>query len=133
MPLCKWDTFWMVSCLICYFIVILFYIERKWLRNLPTNLPLNSILYGKFQRFNVIDGRIQIWKIVEFPKIWIKMKNFKTFYKAQTASHLKDIIQSPLPPDKIFNISGTNLLSKCFKNVVLGRQEMVQCKWFFWH
>ena len=26
-----------------------------------------------------------------------------------------------------------HLLSKCFKKVVLGRQEMVQCKWSFWH
>ena len=33
------------------------------------------------------------WKIVEFPKISIKMKNCKTFYKAQTASRLKGIIQ----------------------------------------
>ena len=26
-----------------------------------------------------------------------------------------------------------HLLSKCFKNAVLGRQEMGQCKCFFWH
>ena len=26
-----------------------------------------------------------------------------------------------------------HLLSKCFKNAVLVRQEMVQCKYFFWH
>ena len=26
-----------------------------------------------------------------------------------------------------------HLLSKYFKKVVLGRQEMVQCKWSFWH
>ena len=35
------------------------------------------------------------WKIVEFPKILIKMKSFKTFYVAQTTSHLKEIIQIP--------------------------------------
>ena len=29
-PLCKWNAFWMHSCLICYFIVKLFYIEIKW-------------------------------------------------------------------------------------------------------
>ena len=28
-------------------------------------------------------------KIVEFPKMSIKMKNFKTFYEAQAASPLK--------------------------------------------
>ena len=35
------------------------------------------------------------WKIVEFAKISSKMKNYKTYYKAQTASHLKEIIQLP--------------------------------------
>ena len=32
------------------------------------------------------------WKIVEFPKISIKIKNCKTFYEAKTASRLKEII-----------------------------------------
>ena len=74
----------------------------------------------------------------------IKMKNCKTFYVAQTASCLKSF---SLPPahalsDKILprlwnknfltEIYG-HLLSKFFKNVVLGRQEMVQCKCFFSH
>ena len=35
------------------------------------------------------------WKIVVFPKISIKMKNFKIFYKAQTASRIKEDIQAP--------------------------------------
>ena len=72
MPLCNWHTFWMAPCLICYFIVILFYIERKWLllRNLARILPLKSKLSGKFQCFNAIDGGIKILK-----KSWI-YKNF---------------------------------------------------------
>ena len=47
MPLCKWYTFWMPPCLNSYFIVILSYIERKWLlmRNLATMLPLKSKSY----------------------------------------------------------------------------------------
>ena len=81
-------------------------------------------------------------KIVGFPKIFIKMKNWKTFYEAQTASHLKEIIQpppNPPTPGKSYYFSGTkycyiqryteiyrHLLSKCFKNEVPGRQEMVQ-------
>ena len=88
------------------------------------------------------------WKIVEFQKISIKMKNCKTFYETQTASCLKEIIQPPqppIPPDKILiRLWNKNfleryteiyryLLSKCFKKVVLGRQEMVQCKCFFLH
>ena len=45
------------------------------------------------------------WKMVKFPKISIKMKHCKTFNEGQTASHVKEIIQTlpyPLPqPDKI--------------------------------
>ena len=97
----KWHNFWMVPYLICYFFVILFYIERKWLlmRMLFTILPLKSKLSGKFNRFNAINRNIKMLKIVEFSKISIKTKNFKIFYKAQTANHLKEIIQPPpIPP-----------------------------------
>ena len=89
--------------------------------------------------------------MVEFPKFSIKMKNCKTFCEAQTASRFKKIIQPPpthnptLPQIKSSCISGTkvffrryaeiyrHLLSKCFQNAVLRRQEMVQCKRYFWH
>ena len=52
----------MALCLICYFIIILFYIEWKWIltRNLATALSLKNELSGKFQCFNAIDGNIQI-------------------------------------------------------------------------
>ena len=47
------------------------------------------------------------WKIVEFPKISIKIKNCKTFYEVQTARRVKEIIQPlhhPFPqPDKILH------------------------------
>ena len=77
------------------------------------------------------------------------MKNCKTFYEAQTASCLKEIIEPPPnsqpTPHKIksYYVFGTkiflrryteiykHLLSKCFKNAVPGRQEMVQRKCFF--
>ena len=61
MPLCKWHTFWMTTCLICYFIVILFYIERKWLfrRNVAIIVPLKSKSSGKFQRSNNNDEIIE--------------------------------------------------------------------------
>ena len=76
------------------------------------------------------------------------MKNCKTFCKAQIAIRFMEIIQPPPSHPhqiKIYYISGTkiflgryieiykHLLSKCFKNAVLARQEMVQCKYFFWH
>ena len=82
------------------------------------------------------------WKIVEFPKFSIKTKNCKTFYEAQTESHLAEIIwphpQASPHQVKSYLTSGTNiflwryteiyrhLLSKCFRNAVLRRQEMVQ-------
>ena len=130
------------------FFVILLYIERKWLlmRNVALILPLKSKLSGKFQRFNAINRSIKMLKIVEFSKISIEMKSCKTFCKAQTANRLKKYIQSPpFHPDQIkhYYISETkflirryikiyrHLLSKCFKNEVLGCQEMMQCKYSF--
>ena len=68
------------------------------MRMLFTILPLKSKLSGKFKRFNAINRNIKMLKIVEFSKISIKTKNFKIFYKAQTANHLKEIIQPPPPP-----------------------------------
>ena len=132
----------MTAYLICYFIVILFYIEKRWLlmRNLATILPLKSKLSGKFQLFNAIDGRIEMLKNSWNSKNPFKMKNCTTFYEAQIVSRLKEII---LPPPthpyqiksyyvfktKIFlrRYAGKygNLLSKCFKNTFFGRQEMV--------
>ena len=35
----------------------------------------------------------KFWNIVEFPKLSIKMENFKTFYEAQTESRFQEIIQ----------------------------------------
>ena len=68
MPLSKQHISWMAPSLICYFIVILFYIEKKW----PSDEKFNhkSKLYGKFQCFNAIDGSIKMLTIG-----WIS-KNF---------------------------------------------------------
>ena len=86
-------------------------------------------------------------KIVEFSKISVKIKTCKTFCKAQTANRLKKFIQSPpplsSPPDKTLLCLGNkiflnryieihgHLLSKYLKNGVLGRHEVVWCKYFF--
>ena len=86
-------------------------------------------------------------KMLEFQKNSIKMKNCKTFYETQTASYLKEIIQPPqptLPSDKIllcfwkilirrYTEIYRHLLSKCFNNAVLWRQEMMLPKCFFWN
>ena len=138
MPSFKWHTFWMAPCLISYFIVISFCIERKrfLMRNLATILPLKPKLSGKFQRFNAIDGSIKLLKKSWISKkIPVKIKNCKAFYKTQTASRLNEIIY--LFGTKLFWGSYTeifrHLLSKYFENGVFGRQEMLQCKCFFWH
>ena len=123
------------------FFVMFFYIERNWLlmRNLVTILPLKSKLSGKYQRFNAIDRSIKMLKIIQFSKTSIKTENCKTFYKAQTASHLKEIIQpppyqiKPYPFLRRYKEIYRHFLSMCFKNAVLGCQEMVQYKYLFWH
>ena len=93
MPLYKWYTFWMTPWLICYFIVNLFIIERKWL------LMRNSKLPRKFQRFNDIDGSIEMLENREFPKFLIKMKICKTFFEAQITSRLNEPSLN-LPPTR---------------------------------
>ena len=45
------------------------------MRNVATTLPFKSKLSGKFQRFNPIEGSIEMLEKVEFPKISVKMKN----------------------------------------------------------
>ena len=52
----------MIDLFFVFFIAL--YIERKWLlkRNLATILPLKSKKFGKFQRSNTIDGRIEVLK-----------------------------------------------------------------------
>ena len=97
----KWRTFWVAPCLICYSFVILLYIERKWLftRKSVTIFPFKSELSRRFQHFNAIDRSIKILKIVEFSKISIRMKNCKTFCKAEAASHHKEVFQQILTPN----------------------------------
>ena len=134
--------------LLLFYHFLLYRKKRLLMSNLATILRLKSKLSGKFQHFNTTDRSIKIVKkIVEFSKISIKMKNCKTFCQVQTASHVKEIIQPPPPhltPYQIkpYYVSGTNiffrrykeiyrhLLSKCFKNAVLGRKDMVQYKYF---
>ena len=43
------------------------------------NRPFEVQIVSKIQRFNAIDGNIEMLKNVEFPKTPIKMKNWKLF------------------------------------------------------
>ena len=60
------------------------------MRNIANILPLKSKLSGNVSVSVLLMEVSKCRKIVEFPKISIKMKNFKTFDKDQTASHLKE-------------------------------------------
>ena len=122
MSLWKWRSFWITPCLICYFIVILFYIESKWLliRNASTILPFKSKLSGKFQSFNAIDGgSIKMLKKKLNFQNEIKMKDCKTFY--EKASYLKEIIQparTHSPRDIIsLRLWNKHFLTGIYKNI----------------
>ena len=87
---------------------MLLQIERKWLlrKNLATILLLKSKLSGEFQRFNAIDGSIEMLKIS------INMKNLKTFYESQTAICLKELF---IPPQvKASYVSGKKVFERRF-------------------
>ena len=107
MPLCKWHTFWMAPCLICYFIVKLFYIERKWLlmRNLATILPLKSKLSGKFQRFNAVNGSIKMlknaWIAKKFQLKWKIVNHFIRPKQRPVLRRLFSLPQSPTHPHQV--------------------------------
>ena len=116
MALCKWHKFWMTS----FFIVL--YIERKWvlIRNsAAVLLPLKSI-------FNSTDGSIEMRKMVEFPKVSIKIKNYKAIYEVQTVSCLKKIIQPPPNPtphqikfleQDLERVWNKNFLTEIYRNI----------------
>ena len=60
---------------------------------------------------------LKCWKIVGFPKISIKMKDFKIFYGAQTLIY--KIIQPPPPPppDKTSHVSGTKFFLQSYTGI----------------
>ena len=106
-PLSKWHTFWMALCLICYFIVILFYIERKWLfmRNV-------AIILSKY------------WKIVEFRKSHLKWKIVIHFTRPKQRVALRNLFSpsppppAPIPPDEILLcLRNKNFLTEIYRNI----------------
>ena len=146
MSLCKWQMFWMATCLICYFIVILFYIERKWLlmRNLATILLFKSKLSANLQRFDAIDGSIENfqlkWKIVK------QAQNFITKIYRNIQAFAFKVIQGPvqlffLTPKKKKKkmlarkfVKGDRFLAVLWEHVILNVEWVEICKMseFFW-
>ena len=97
--------------------------------------------YEKFSQNLTLEEVSKCWKIVEFTKISVKMKNCKTFYKAQKSSRLNKIIQ--LLPNPLHQINlATSFLTEIYRNkrtfafkvlqeCSFVRQETVKCKCFF--
>ena len=128
MSLCKWQMFWMATCLICYFIVILFYIERKWLlmRNLATILLFKSKLSANLQRFDAIDGSIENfqlkWKIVK------QAQNFITKIYRNIQAFAFKVIQecssweSRKGPVQLFCLTSKKKKKNACQKICKGRQ-----------
>ena len=152
--LCKWQMFWMATCLICYFIVILFYIERKWLlmRNLATILLFKSKLSVNLQRFDAIDGSIENfqlkWKIVKqaqnfITKIYrnIQAFAFKVIQECSSWESRKGAVQlfflTPKKKKKMLArkfVKGDRFLAVLREHVILNVEWVEICKMseFFW-
>ena len=153
--LCKWQMFWMATCLICYFIVILFYIERKWLlmRNLATILLFKSKLSVNLQRFDAIDGSIENfqlkWKIVKqaqnfITKIYrnIQAFAFKVIQECSSWESRKGAVQlfflTPKKKKKKMLarkfVKGDRFLAVLREHVILNVEWVEICKMseFFW-
>ena len=88
---------------------------EKFSHNLAFKVP------GKFLRFNTFDESIKILKNSWVSKNFNWNINRKTYYKAQTTSHLKEIIQpppTPIPPDKILlRLWNKRFLREIYRNV----------------
>ena len=127
MSLCKWHTFCVTPWLICCLFVTLLYIERKWLlmRNLATVLPLKSKLSGKFQRFNVVNGSMEML-INSCISIKFKLKWAISKHVKQWAALTK--LFSP-PPDKSFiRHWNKKFLTEIYSNIqTLAFQVLRKC------
>ena len=88
----EWLHFWFVILLSYYFILR----ESDSLRNLAISYLWSLNYLENFSASILLLKVSKYWKIVEIRKISINLKNCKTFYETQTASHFKKIIQ-PLP------------------------------------
>ena len=146
MPLCKWHSFWKALWLTSCFIVALFYTEKMWLllrnhRNikmyfyismekLTHSLTLEVQIFWNFSISMLLMEVSKCWKTVQFPRISVKMKNFKTFPEAQTASRLKEIIQSP-NRWKLPKSIEQNFLTEIYRNIKTFNFQLLWgcCSW----
>ena len=93
------------------------------MRNLATVLPLKSKLSGKFQRFNAVNGSMEMlinsWISKKFKLKWTILKHFKQW------SALRKLF-SP-PPDKSF-LRHKNFLTEIYSNIqTIAFQVLRKC------
>ena len=92
----------------------------NWATTFYDIFPLKSKLSGKFKRFNAVDEELKWWKIIEYQKTSLKMKNCQILYKGQTTSHLKEVIQprpKPPPSDKTLYVFGTKIFLRRYTEI----------------
>ena len=75
----------------------------SWNPNCLENLSVSMLFMEASKR----------WNIVEFPKLSIKIKNFKTFYEAQAVRRLKEVIQLLSEIHRIIQIFSFPVFWKC--------------------
>ena len=123
MPLRKWHTFWMALCLICYFIVIVFYIEQKWLLEKFSHYPTFEVLI----LWKSLVLQFYCWKyrntekLLNFEKFHIIWKIVKHFTRPKQRAALRKLFSlSPprIPPDKILlRLCNKHFLREIYKNI----------------
>ena len=125
----------MAQCLVCYFLAMLFHIERKWLlmKNLARILALKPKLSGNLQCFNATDRSIKRLKNSWISKRFeLKWKIVKHFMRPKQRGALRKLFS--LPPthsssDKILlHLWNKNFLTeKCRNTQIFAIKELQEC------
>ena len=104
--LCKWHTFWMVPCLICYFFchVVLYWEKLSF--------------YEKFSRSLTLEIQI-VWKIVQKFQLKWKIVNYFASFKQRTAwTELFSLPPFHPTPNKTWlRLWNKNLFKEIYRNI----------------
>ena len=93
MPLCKWNTFWINLLFYCH--VILQWEKATSCERFIHSLTLEAQFAWKISAFQCYWWNYRNpEKQLNFKKLYLKWKIWKTFYEAQTMSRLKEINQT---------------------------------------
>ena len=113
----------MAPCLICYFTVILFYIERKWLLEKFSHYPNFEVqILWKISALQYYCWKYRSTeKLLNFEKFHIIWKIVKHFTRPKQRAALRKLFSlSParIPPDKILlRLCNKHFLREIYKNI----------------